>query len=67
MWVEFNSKIMEDQSVKQKVSYLTLINESPTNVNIVYETIGQSQKIAEECTQECIQVTYDLAIAKVAY
>ena len=67
MWVGFNSKIIEDVSVKQKVSYLNPINESPTNVNVVYETVRQSQKIAEECTQEYIQVTYDLAIAKVDY
>lgn len=67
MWIGFNNKIMEDQSVKQKVSYLTPINESPTNVNVVYETMRQSQKIAKECTQEYIQVMYDLAIAKVAY
>lgn len=27
----------------------------------------QSQKIAEECQQKYMQVTYDLAIAEIAY
>lgn len=67
MWVGFNSKIVIDNSIKQKVSYLTPINRSPTDISVVFETMRQSQKIAEELQQEYIQLTYDLAIAKVAY
>lgn len=67
MWVWFNSNIVNDRSVKQKVSYLTPINISPTNISVVFETMCQSRKIAEECSQQYIQVTHDLAIAKVAY
>ncbi|XP_032457827.1 uncharacterized protein LOC116417096 isoform X1 [Nasonia vitripennis] len=67
MWVGFNSKIVVDESMKQKVSYLTPINASPTNISVVYETMRQSQRIAEELQQQYIEVTYDLAIAKVAY
>lgn len=67
MWVGYNSKIIDDQSIQKKVSYLTPINVSPTNASVVYETMRQSQKIAQECSQQYIQVTYDLAIAKVAY
>lgn len=67
MWVGFNYKITNDSSVKQKISYLTPINESPTNPAVVYETMRQSQKIARECQQNCMQITYDLAISKLAY
>lgn len=67
MWVGFNSKIIEDLSIRQKVSYLTPINISPTNISVVYETMRQSQIIAQECDQKYMQVSYDLAIVKVAY
>lgn len=67
MWVGFNSKLVHDISSKQKVSYLTPINQSPTNIAVVYETMRQSQKVATECQETYIQVTYDLAIAKIAY
>lgn len=66
MWVGFNSKIVVDESVKQKVSYLTPINASPTNNTVVYETMRQSRIIVKELQQPCIQVTCDLAIAKIA-
>ncbi|XP_071580295.1 uncharacterized protein [Temnothorax nylanderi] len=66
MWVGFNSKIFLDESIKQRVSYLTTINLSPTNNAAVKETMVQSLKIAAECNDTYIQVTYDLAIAKVA-
>lgn len=67
MWVGFNSKVVEDDSLKQNVFYLTPIPYSPTNKNVVYETMRQAQKVAEECQQKYIQVTYDLAIARIAY
>lgn len=66
MWVGFNSKIIEDNSVKQKISYLTPIKASPTNISVLYETMRQSQQIVEKCKQPLMQVTYDLAIAKIA-
>lgn len=67
MWAGFNSKIIEDESCMQRVSYLTPINESPTNNAVVLETMVQSQKIAEELGQTYMQVTYDLAVAKPAW
>lgn len=67
MWVGFCHKISNDNSVKQKISYLTPINASPTNPSVVYETMRQSQLIAKECQQTYMQVTYDLQITKVAY
>ena len=62
----YNSLVYYDTSDKQKVLYLTAINESPTNTAVVMETMKQALKVAEECGQEYMQVTYDLAIAKVA-
>lgn len=66
MWVGFNCKIHDIETCKQHISYLTPINASPTSNSVVLETMQQSKKIAEELNQSSIQVTYDLAIAKVA-
>lgn len=66
MWVGFNAKIKNDSSTKQIVSYLPTINSSPTDVAVVVETMKRAIKIADECNQTYIQVTYDLAIAKIA-
>lgn len=65
-WVGYNSMICVDNSVKQKISYLTTINASPTNISVVLETMRQAQQIAEECNEDYMEVTYDPAIAKVA-
>jgi hypothetical protein len=65
-WVGYNSMIYQDNSSKQTISYLTTINESPTTVSVVLETMRQAQKVAEECNEDYMEVTYDLAIAKVA-
>ncbi|KAL4702648.1 hypothetical protein ACJJTC_016455 [Scirpophaga incertulas] len=67
MWVGFNSQFVEDiNSSRQKICYLTPINESPTAKNVVLETLKETQKIATEVKQSEIAVTYDLAIAKIA-
>ncbi|KAJ8677787.1 hypothetical protein QAD02_013574 [Eretmocerus hayati] len=66
MFVGWNSLITKDMFKKQIISYLTTINHSPTNINVVIETMKQSLKIADECGQQYMEVTYDLAIAKVA-
>jgi hypothetical protein len=58
--------IYQDNSSKQKIYYLTTINESPTTVSVVLETMRQAQKLAEEFNEDYMEVTYDLAIAKVA-
>ncbi|GFU85932.1 uncharacterized protein TNCV_3845761 [Trichonephila clavipes] len=67
MGTGFNSKIIKDTSPKQKVSYLTPINFSPTNVEVVTHTMEQAQVVGKECNQTYVQVTYELAIAKIAY
>lgn len=66
MWVGFNAKLIDDSSKKQIVSYLPTTNASPTDVAVVVETMKRAIKIADECNQRYIQVTYDLAIAKIA-
>lgn len=66
MWIGFNSLIFKDMSPTQKISYLTTINLSPTSTSVVLETMKQSQKVALECNEKYMQVTYDLAITKVA-
>lgn len=66
MWVGFNNLIYEDKSRKQKVSYLTTINQSPTSAAVVRETMIRCKKAAEELGEDYIQVTYDLGIAKIA-
>ncbi|GFY41711.1 hypothetical protein TNIN_279941 [Trichonephila inaurata madagascariensis] len=66
MQIDFNCSISCKDSLKQIVSYLTPINDSPTNKSVVLETMKQSKKIWEEAKQSSIQVTYDLVIAKVA-
>ncbi|GFU95766.1 uncharacterized protein TNCV_4889551 [Trichonephila clavipes] len=67
IWTGFNSKIIKDTSPKQKVSYLTPINFSPTNVAVVKHTMEPALVVGKECNQTYVQVTYDLTIAKVAY
>ncbi|GFX58424.1 hypothetical protein TNCV_320061 [Trichonephila clavipes] len=66
MWTGFNSKIMIDDSPQQLISYLTPINESPTSNAVVLATMQQCISVLQELSQEYMQVTYDLAIAKIA-
>lgn len=59
MWVGFNSLLYYDKSTKQKISYLTTINISPTNAHVVIETMVQSQKVAQECGESYMQIPSD--------
>jgi hypothetical protein len=67
MWVGFNSLIVENKHPVQRVSYLPQIEASPTRHDVVKETLERSLRLKEECDQKYISVTYDLAIAKVAF
>lgn len=67
MWAGFNSAVTKDDSPQQLISYLTPINASPTAHPVVLETMEQCMKILEEVNQPYMQVTYDLAIAKIAF
>ncbi|GBP52408.1 hypothetical protein EVAR_4691_1 [Eumeta japonica] len=55
MWVGFNSRIYNNDSPQQLISYLTPINASPTSTSVVLETMEQSKKIAEDLHQRYIQ------------
>ena len=66
MWTGFHSQLLFDRSLMQRVSYMTTINASPKNESVVIETMNQVLQVGNECGQEFMQVTYNLAIAKVA-
>lgn len=66
MWLGYNCKISIDESKIQTVEYLSPINESPTSLAIVQETLNIAKEVAKNCNQQQIIVTYDLAIAKLA-
>lgn len=66
MWIGFNSLTYCDESRVQKIEYLTQINNSPTDPAVIKETMRRSLKIASECGKSFMNVTYDLAIAKIA-
>lgn len=66
MWLGYNCKISIDESKIQTVEYLSPINESPTSLAIVNETLNIAKEVAKTCNQQQIIVTYDLAIAKLA-
>lgn len=64
--VGYNAKILKDDSRIQKVEYLTQINNAPTDPAVVKETMRRSMQIASECGKKFFNVTYDLAMAKIA-
>ncbi|CAG4994332.1 unnamed protein product [Parnassius apollo] len=66
MWLGYNCKIGIDESKIQTVEYLSPINESPTSLAVVQETLNIAKEIAKNCNQQQIIATYDLAIAKLA-
>ena len=66
MWVGFNAKILLDHCPKQRISYLSPINQPPTDKAIVLESMRRGIAIANECRDEYAQVAYDLGIAKIA-
>ncbi|CAG9762688.1 unnamed protein product [Ceutorhynchus assimilis] len=66
MWAGYISRILKDESPMQKIEYLLQINSSPTNPDVVKETMLRSLQIASECGKEYYNVTYDLAMAKIA-
>ena len=65
-WAGWNSKISPSNNYVQKVQYLPQINQSPTSLSVVAETMKRSLEVAKEAGRTSIAVTYDLAIAKLA-
>lgn len=62
-WLGFNALHTQDKFPRQKVTYLTPINMSPT---VVAKTLEMCLGVCGETGQQYIAVTYDLAIAKMA-
>lgn len=48
--------MIEDNTPKQKVSYLTPINLSPTNVSVVSYTMEQALEVGKECGQTYVKL-----------
>lgn len=66
-WYAWNSERTTDSNPIQKIGYLPNINASPTSDAVVKKTLEVAQKVAEDCEQQYIAVTFDLAIASKAY
>lgn len=66
-WFSWHSERIVDQNPVQKIGYLPIINASPTSDSVVLKTFKMALQVADECHQEYIAITYDLAIAKKAY
>lgn len=66
-WFAWNSERIVDQNPVQRIGYLPNINMSPTSDAVVQKTLQVALQVAEECEQNYIIVTYDLAIASKAY
>lgn len=66
-WFSWNSDRIIDVNPVQRIGYLPNMNVSPTSDSAVYKTLEIALKIADECGQKFIVVTYDLAIASKAY
>lgn len=66
-WFSWNSDRIADLNPVQRIGYLPNMNMSPTSDAAVHKTLEIALKIADECGQKYIVVTYDLAIASKAY
>ena len=66
MWVDWNSNLIPRDDETQKIWYLPQRNIFPTSHAVVVETLKKSVRRKPECEKQCIVVTYDLAIAKMA-
>lgn len=66
-WYSWHSVRLIDQNPIQKVGYLPIINASPTSDAVVLKTMNMALQLADECDQDYMVVTYDLAIASKAY
>lgn len=66
-WSAWNSEHYLDKLPLQKIGYLPQINESPTSFSVVHKTLQIALETANQTSQQCIFVTYDLGIANKAY
>jgi len=66
LWIGWNSNVTPDPFPQQRIGYMKNICLPPTRLDVVAQTLKQSQRVAEECHQDYVIVTYDLAVAKLA-
>ena len=66
MWSGWSSQVTEDPLPPQRVCYMTKIGKQETSNDSVLEIMKRSISVVAECRDDCISVTYDLAIAKPA-
>ena len=64
MWIGWNSSLTSSDDYHE-IWHLPQINQLLTSY--VRETMKKSLKISSECGKQSIAVTYDLAIAKLAF
>jgi len=63
----FVSQFIKDPLPLQRISYMDPISRSPTNNDVVKETMIRTMNVAKETGQDYAVVTYDLAVALKAY
>ena len=63
----FLSKFLKDPLTIQTIAYMDPIPSSPTNNDVVRETMVRTVSVATKTSQEYAVLTYDLAIALKAY
>ena len=63
----FISNLVTDRLPLQRICYMDPISSSPTNNDVVRETMVRTINVARETGQEYAVVTYDLAVASKAY
>ena len=66
IWTGWNSLVTEDHLPMHQISCMENITLTPTRLDVVVETLKHSQRMTNECGQQYVVVTYDLAIAKPA-
>ena len=67
LYAGFMSKYIEDPLPLQRICYMDPISRSPTNNDVVRETMIRTMSVANETGQEYGVVTYDLQVALKAY
>ena len=66
MWTRWNTRRSENNPAKQLACYRRSIQLPPTRIDVIKETVHQSQIVAEDGGQGYGLVTYDLTTAKMA-
>lgn len=67
LYAGFISQYVKDILPLQRICYMDPIPRSPTNNDVVRETMVRSMSVAKETGQDYAVVTYDLAVALKAY